>query len=317
MKKIKVAVVGTGNIGKHHVRIYNELDDIELVAVCDADFKKANHIARKYKTKAFSDYKKMIKSLPDLDTVSIAIPTKFHKKIACFFLQNNIHVLLEKPIADTLDSAQKIIKAAKKTNVKFTVGHVERFNPAVIELKKIIDKGRLGKILSIVAKRVGVFPPNVKDTNVFLDLAVHDIDIINFLLNEKPVKIYKHSSKFHTKTNDDAGEIFLLYADTAAFIQVNWVTPVKIRNLTVTGTKGYAELNYISQELLIHQAKVEKRIDGFSEFLQFSNPRLIRVKIKKEEPLKAEIKNFIECIKNNKKPAFTAEDALDALRISL
>lgn len=317
MKKIKAAVVGVGNMGYSHARTYHHLNDVALIAICDTSNKRAIDIARKYNTKAFFDYKVMLRSLPRLDAVSIAVPTKFHKEIACFFLQNKVNVLLEKPIADNLESAQKIIDAAKKSNVKFTVGHVERFNPAVIELKKIIDKGKLGKILSIIARRVGVFPPNIKDTNVFLDLAVHDIDIIDFLLNETPVKIHKHYGKFHTKTHEDTGEMFLIYKTCAAFIQVNWVTPVKIRNLAVTGTKGYAELDYISQKLLIHQAKVEKKIDGFSEFLQFSNPKLSYVKIKKEEPLKAEIRNFIDCIKNNKKPSVSAEDAIEALRISL
>lgn len=317
MKKIKAAVIGVGSMGQHHARIYSQLKDVQLVAVCDIDKKRADEVAAKYNTRVFSDYKEMLKSLPRLDVVSIAVPTKFHQEVTCFFLKNKINVLLEKPIADSLEKARQIIKIAKANRVKLTVGHTERFNPVVIKLKEMIEKEELGKILSIIARRVGVFPPNVKDTNVFLDLAVHDIDIINFLLNQVPIKIYKHSSKFHTKTNEDAGEIFLLYNDTAAFIQVNWITPVKIRSLAVTGTKGYAELDYISQKLIMHQAKVEKKIDEFSEFVRFSNPKITPVKIKKEEPLRAEIKSFIECIKNNTQPLVTGQEALNALKISL
>lgn len=317
MKKVKAAVVGVGNMGYNHARTYFHLDNAELVAVCDIDKKRVEEIAKEYNTKAFFDYKKMLDSLPKIDLVSIVVPTKFHQEIACFFLERNIHVLLEKPIANTLESAEKIINTAKKSKAMFTVGHVERFNPAVVKLKKIIEKNQLGNILSIIARRVGVFPPNIKDANVFLDLAVHDVDIINFLLNQLPIKIYKHSSRFHTKTNEDAGELFLLYNDTAAFIQVNWTTPVKIRNLSVTGTKGYAELDYISQKLTIHQAKVEKKVTDFSEFLKFSNPSLTQVQIKKEEPLKIEIESFVNCIKYNIKPLVSGEDASNALKISL
>lgn len=317
MKKIKAAVVGVGNMGQSHARTYYYLNEADLVAVCDINKKRADEVAAKYNTKAFSDYKEMLNSFPRLDVVSIAVPTKFHQEVACFFLKNGINVLLEKPIADSLEKAKEIIKMARVNRAKLTVGHTERFNPAVIKLKEIIEEGKLGKILSIIARRVGVFPPNIKDANVFFDLAVHDIDIINFLLNRKPDKIYKHSAKFHTKTNEDAGEIFLLYGDSAAFIQVNWVTPVKIRTLAVTGTKGYAELDYISQKLTLHKAKVEKKIDDFTEFLRFSKPNSFSVKIKKEEPLKLEIKSFIECIKNNTKPKVTGEDALNALQIAL
>lgn len=317
MKKVKAAVVGIGNMGHNHARTYFHLDNADLVAACDIDKKRVEEIAKEYKTKAFYDYRQMLDSLPDIDLVSIVVPTKFHKEIACFFLEKNINVLLEKPIADTLDAAKKIISTAKKSNAMFTVGHIERFNPAVIKLKEIIEKDKLGKVLSIIARRVGVFPPNVKDTNVFLDLAVHDIDIINFLLNEKPIKTYKHSSKFHTETNDDAGELFLLYKNSAALIQVNWVTPVKIRSLSVTGTKGYAELDYVSQKLIIHKAKVKKRTDVYSEFLKFSKPTPFFIKIQKEEPLKLEIRSFIECINNNLPPLVSTEDALEALKISL
>lgn len=317
MKKVKAAVVGVGNMGHNHARTYYNLDESQLIAVCDVNKKRAHEIAVKYNTRAFSDYREILNSNPKPDVISIVVPTKFHQEIACFFLEKGVNVLLEKPIADSLDNAKKIISAAKKSKVKFTVGHVERFNPAVIELKKLIEKDKLGRILSVIARRVGVFPPNVKDSNVFLDLGVHDIDVINFLLNENPIKIYKHSAKFHTKTQEDAGEIFLVYKDSAAFIQVNWVTPVKIRSLAVTGTRGYAELDYISQRLITHHAKVKKKIDEFFEFVRFSHPRVTQVKIKKEEPLKLEIKAFIENIINNTEPLVSGNEALKVLEICL
>lgn len=317
MKKLKAVVVGVGNMGQHHARIYSQLREVELVAVCDLNKRRVKEIAARYQTRPFFDYHHLIKKLDKINVVSIAVPTKEHQRVACFFLKNKVNVLLEKPIALNLKAAEKIIKTAESSGVKFTVGHVERFNPAVASLKKLIKKGTLGKIISVVARRVGVFPPNVKDANVFLDLAIHDIDIINYLLNERPKKIFKHSAKFHVQTQEDVGELLLLYQEAAAFVQVNWVTPVKIRTLSVTGTKGYAELDYISQDLVIHQAKIEKKLDDFSEFLRFSRPTTKRIKIKKEEPLKREIKSFLSAIRNNRQPQVSGEEALESLKICL
>lgn len=317
MKKISVAIVGVGNMGQHHARIYSRLKGVRLVAVCDIDEKRGREIADKYKVLFFKNYEDLFLLKDKIDAVSIAVPTKLHKDVACLFLGRGIHVLLEKPIADNLGSGKEIIEAAKKSKAKIAIGHVERFNPAVIALENIINQNRLGRIISITARRVGVFPPNVRDANVFLDLAVHDIDIINNLLKQQPIKIYKHSIKTHTAINEDAGEIFLVYKEAAAFIQVNWITPVKIRTLSVTGTNGYAELDYISQTLILHHAKIEKKISSFSEFLKFSNPKIEKITVKKAEPLKKEIESFIDCVVNDSNPIVSAEDALINLEICL
>lgn len=317
MKRTKVAVVGVGNMGQHHARIYSRLKGVKLVAVCDVDEKRGREIASKHKVLFFKNYKDLFSFKKKIDAVSIVVPTKLHKDIACSFLKRGIHVLLEKPIADTLVSGKEIVEAARKSKAIISVGHVERFNPAVIALENVINQNKLGRIISITARRVGVFPPNVKDANVFLDLAIHDIDIISRLIKQEPIKIYKHSIKTHTTTQEDAGEIFLVYKNAAAFIQVNWITPVKIRTLSVTGTNGYAELDYISQTLVLHNAKIEKKINSFSEFLKFSNPKIEKIKVIKTEPLKMELQSFINHIANSNSPIVSAEEALRDLEICL
>jgi UDP-N-acetylglucosamine 3-dehydrogenase len=319
MNKLNVAVVGVGNMGQFHARIYSQIKNVNLVAVCDVNSKRAQEIGAKYSVPFFSEYKDLTGRLlgKKLDIVSIAVPTKYHHEVACYFLKKNINVLLEKPIANNLLDAKEIIRAANSSRGKLMIGHVERFNPAFMKLKEIVSQGELGKIISIVARRVGVFPPNVKDSNVFLDLAVHDVDAINYLLGQIPKRIYKRKGKFHTQSQEDVGEMFLLYEDAAAFIQVNWITPVKIRTLSVTGTKGYAELDYISQDLVLHKAKIKKRISTFSEFLKFSSPNLNIIKINKEEPLKIEINSFVDSVLSNRKISFSPEDAFDSLKICL
>lgn len=317
MRKIKTAVIGVGNIGQHHVRVYSQLQEVELTAVCDLNKERALKIANKYKIRAFTDCQQLVKSIPQIEAVSIAVPTNAHEAVACFFLQNKINVLLEKPLANNLVKAKNIIDAAKKSGVKFTIGHVERFNPAVIKLKEIIKQGKLGTIISLIARRVGVFPPNIKNADVLTDLAVHDIDVINYLLDDYPIKVYKHIFKFNAKTQKDSGELFLIYKKASAFIQANWVTPIKIRKLAVTGTVGYAELDYISQTLIFHQTKINEELNGFAKFLKFSNPITLKIPLRREEPLKLEIQAFIENIINDTNPLVNGHEALKALEICL
>lgn len=317
MKKLKAAVVGVGNMGQHHARNYFEIKEADLVAVCDLDIKRGKEIARRYRTRFFRDYKKLIRERPDLDLASVAVPTRDHQEVACYFLNKKINVLLEKPIADSIKAGEKIIETAKKNKAKLMVGYVERFNPAVIKLKKLIDEGKLGRIISIIARRVGGFPSQIKDSNVVVDLAVHDVDIISYLLDEQPKEAYKHKAKFHTKTQEDSGEILLVYEKAAGFIQINWVTPIKIRNLAAAGTKAYAELNYITQDLIVYKAAVEKERTEFAELVKMAKPEIKKIKIKKEEPLKLEILSFIKSVREDKKPLVTGEEALESLKICL
>lgn len=317
MKKMKVAVIGVGNMGQHHARVYSQIKEVKLAAVSDLNEKKGGEIAKNYGALFFKDYKKLIPEIPDINVVSIAVPTKYHSEVACYFLKNKINVLLEKPIADSVQAAKKIIRTAQENKVKLMVGHIERFNPAVIKLKELIQRGKLGQIISIIARRVGGFPAQIKDSNVIIDLAVHDIDIINYLIGEKPRKVYKHQAKFHAHSQEDAGEIFLIYKKAAGFVQINWVTPVKIRTLTITGTKAFAHLDYINQELIFYKAKVEKKISNFAEFIKFSQPKTQKVQIQKEEPLKLEILSFLEAIRKNREPKVSLEEALETLKICL
>jgi UDP-N-acetylglucosamine 3-dehydrogenase len=315
-RKIKTAVIGVGNMGRYHARVYSQLKNASLVAVSDINEKIGKKVAKEFNCRYYKDYNKMLDK-ENIDAVSIAVPTKLHKKVALDVIKSKTHLLIEKPIALTTTEAQEIIKAAKKAKVKLTVGHIERFNPAIKALKDIIKKGDLGKITSIIAKRVGMFPPQIKDANVIIDLAVHDIDIFNYLLEKQPVEVFAKGRSALTNHREDSAEIFLSYDETSGFIQVNWITPVKIRTLSVTGSKGYAELNYITQKLELYQSRYKKRVDNFGEFvIKFGEPIKKEIKINKKEPLLCELKSFIECIRMDKEPQVTGEDGLRALMIA-
>ncbi|RLG59287.1 MAG: gfo/Idh/MocA family oxidoreductase [Candidatus Hydrothermarchaeota archaeon] len=311
---VRVGVIGIGNMGRNHVRVYSELERAELVAIADIN-REFEAIAHKYKCRFYTDYNEMLES-EEIDAVSIAVPTSLHKKVAMDCITKGKHVLIEKPIASSVEDARAIIKEAKKKNIILMVGHIERFNPAVKKLKEIIKRGELGEIISIVAKRVGVFPPQIKDANVILDLAIHDIDIFNYLLNALPTDVLSFSGKALNKDREDHAMLLLKYNSTLCLAQVNWITPVKIRELAVTGTKGYAELNYITQELNIYQSIYERGYDSFGDFIiKFGKSRKREIDVRKEEPLKLELLHFIECIENKTMPTITGEEALAVLEI--
>ena len=198
MKKLRAGVIGVGAMGKHHARIYSEMNEVELVGVADVDERTSSEVAAEYNTEAFTDCERLLKN--DLDAVSIAVPTTLHKEIALKAANYGVHMLVEKPIAESLKSADAIIDATRRENLKLMVGHIERFNPAILKLKELISAGELGEIISISCRRVGSFPPRVRDVGIIIDLAVHDIDAITYLYGKRALNVYSIAgNSFHTK----------------------------------------------------------------------------------------------------------------------
>ncbi len=313
MKKIRVAVIGVGNMGQHHARIYSSLPGVKLIGVCDTDGKRAESIALKYNCLFETDYQNFLRK-EKIDAVSIVVPTSLHCQIACKVLDMGIHVLLEKPIASSVVEAKKIIDLAEKNKKILMVGHIERFNPAVVKLKQLITEGKIGKVINLLAVRVGILFPGIKNSDVLIDLGIHDIDIFNYLLGEYPSKkkIVKHRL---VKGNlADSVVVLLEYSKATCVIQTNWITPIKIRKLYVTGTNGYVELDYIKQKIIFYEKKKSKIIDdNFSNFLSLSKLPSREVYISKKEPLREELLYFLKAIENSTK--IDSHYALEALKI--
>ena len=309
--KLRVAVIGTGNMGRNHVRNYFMLPESELVAIADVN-PEAKSLADDYKVKFFTDYKEMLeKARPD--AVSVVVPTPFHLEVATEVMSRGIHCMLEKPIASSVEEADKLIACAKKNNVTFTVGHIERFNPVIKKLKQMVD------ITSVVCKRVGGFPAVEPKTDVIIDLAVHDVDIVNYLLGQKPRSISSHGSRTRHSKKIDSAEILMDYGRASGFIQANWLTPVKIRTIALTGSLGYLEANYITQELTYYKHNMKEiQKDGFTEFvLQVGDPEKRVIKVDFEEPLAAELKAFMAKSMGRTAAIVDPVDAREALKISL
>lgn len=314
----RVGVIGLGNMGKHHARNYADMIGVELVAVCDVSQDLAEATARKFSCRAYCTYQEML-ARERLDAVSVVVPTKLHKEVAVACMSRGIHVLVEKPIAGTIADGEAIISAAKQYGVLLQIGHIERFNPAVQRLKQIMDDGKLGEVTSIIARRVGAVPVQVRDANVVVDLAVHDIDVINYLYGVEADSIMGNVGKAMIEKREDYAEIFLKYGLRSGFVQVNWITPIKIRNLSVTGSKGYAELNYITQELVVYESNYTKEVvDEYGDYvITFGIPNKTHIGIEVREPMFLELQSFLKCVKTGETPLVTGEIGLQVLRIAL
>jgi UDP-N-acetylglucosamine 3-dehydrogenase len=314
---MRAGVIGTGVMGRNHARIYAEMDGVELAGIADPNIRVGMEIAGKYKCRYYRSHRELLKN-EKLDVVSVCVPTALHFGVAKDVIGSGVSLLVEKPIAGKMNEGKEMVRLARKAGVKLAVGHIERFNPAVQSLKKLIDDGKLGKITSILARRVGLFPPRIKDANVVIDLAVHDIDIFSYLLGKEPKSICAAGGKALAKDREDYADIFLKYNGTNGFIEVNWITPVKVRVLNVTGTKGYARLNYVTQKLTVFESNYEKSFDAFGDFVvRFGEPQMKSLKVKNEEPLKLELADFIESVRKDRPPLVSGEDGLQALGIAM
>lgn len=317
MNKLNVAVIGIGAMGKSHARVYSDMDDVELVAVCDVDRETAKSVSKKYKINYYGNYKEMLKK-ERIDAVSICVPTKLHKKTAIDVLKNRVNVIIEKPIAATIKDAEEIIKEAGSSGAKLMVGHIERFNPVVIELKKRIEGNGLGKIYKVHCVRLSPFPKRVVDVGVIVDLAIHEIDILKYIIDSKIKRVYAETAQRIHSTHEDLLIGTIRFENNVlGVINANWLTPKKVREITVTGEKGMFVANYLAQELYFYENEFVRGNAGYNDdFMNVVEGAMTKIKIENREPLKNELEAFVESIIKNKQPPVTGKDGLDALRIA-
>ena len=316
-KVLKVAVIGVGAMGRNHARSYSSIKGASLVGVADVNESLGRKIAKTYHTKFYASYLDLI-SNEKPQAVSIVVPTSLHFKVAMDCINHGISVLVEKPLTSTVEEAEKLVREAKKRKVVILAGHIERYNPVIVKLQKLINSAKFGDILSIVVKRVGLYPPRVRDVNVVTDLAVHDLDIICSLLGQTPTRVYARGGRSLNNQRIDHAEIFLDFDRSSCFIQVNWITPIKIRTLSITGKKGFAEIDYVAQKLDIYKSNNNTGLPaGFQEFLsKFGAPQKEQIRLKGEEPLRLELEDFIQAARLNRSTLVTPEEGVRAVMLS-
>lgn len=292
----KIAIIGMGVMGKNHYRVIQNINNVEIVGLCDPVAKD------EFSHKLYKDLDEMLNTV-EIDAVIIATPTFLHKEIALKCIEKAIDLFIEKPVASTVEDGQIILKASKAKNTKVVVGHIERFNPVVQALKnEIKDK----EVYSINITRVGPFPPRIADVGILTDLAVHDIDLIRFISGKdiQDKSIFK-SKKIHNHYEDNAILSFAMENETVASITTNWLTPFKKRKIEIACKEAYYEADLMTQELL-----------EYSNY-EINNSFVTRgCFVKKSEPLLNELISFIEYIQTGIKPiSATIEDSIETLQI--
>jgi UDP-N-acetylglucosamine 3-dehydrogenase len=317
MTALRAAVLGVGAMGRSHARVYAEMENVKLVAIADPDPRVADRVAGSYGTTAYTDYRELLdREKPDL--VSIAVPTTRHLEVALETIGRGIHVLVEKPLAFSLDEGRKIIDAAESQGVKLAVGHIERFNPAVVEIKRRLGEQELGRVFQIHARRLSPFPGRVHDVGVTLDLATHDIDVMCHLLDSEVTRLFAETERKAHASHEDLLSALLRFANGAiGVLDVNWLTPTKVRQLSVLGERGLFLADYITQDVYWYRNGGEGgHWDALEVFRGAWEGEMVKLHFPKREPLVAELESFLAAVLTDSEPEVSGADGLAALDIS-
>jgi UDP-N-acetylglucosamine 3-dehydrogenase len=298
---LRVGVVGVGVMGSNHARVFADLPGVKLVGIADPDRKQRDFVAGALGCGAFSDVEALLSD--GVDAVTIAAPTHLHQELALGCIGRGVHVLVEKPIAPSVEEGRAIIAAARHARVALMVGHVERFNPTVEAIKDAI---RGEDILSIAITRVGPFPPRMSNVGVVIDLAVHDIDLIRWFTESDIAEVQPQLSSAVAEREDIALLQFRTASGVLAHINTNWLTPFKARNVTIA-TRN----KYIMGDLLTRQVT---ECFGFQPDGSYSMRHL---SVGHAEPLRAELQAFVGAIRNGNEPAVTGEEGVASLEIAI
>ena len=315
-RELRIGLAGLGSMGRNHLRILASRADIRLAAIADPVADALASAVATSGAQAFDEPLAMIAEA-ELDALVIAAPTTSHVPLALAAIQHNIAVLVEKPLAESAEEGERIVIAARERGVPVQVGHVERFNPAVLELGRLIKDGWLSSIYSIASRRAGPFPDRIRDVGVTIDLATHDADILSWIAGERPSRVYAETAqRIHASHEDLLFGLLHFPSGATGMLDVNWLTPAKRRQLVVVGEEGMFELDYLTQRLT------------FTRATDTTNPRLIggyaptfegdvaELPVISGEPLAAEIEAFLRIVREGGRPLVDAEDGLWAVAIA-
>lgn len=298
MREISVAIIGSGFWGRNHARVLKEIPGVSLTHVCDIVADRAKEVALRYNIPNYTtDYKKILPE--DVDAVIISTTSSMHAEIALTAIESGKHVLIEKPIATTVKEAEDIVVEAKRNGCIVMVGFIERFNPAVVLGKELIDRGEIGHITLSFSRRIGSWPERVGDVGVVKDTAIHDIDLSTYIFNELPVSVYARGGSIRHKLEDHVQAVLSCEGGKSAMIEANWLTPRKKREMHITGDEGVISIQFLSKELTIEKA------DGAKSPI-----------IGQEEPLMAEDRHFVESVRKGTKPLVDEFDGLRSLVVA-
>jgi UDP-N-acetylglucosamine 3-dehydrogenase len=297
----KVGVVGVGVMGSNHARVLSDMAGVRLVGIADPDRKQRDLVSRTLGCPAFTDIDGLLAA--GVDALTIAAPTHLHHDLALQCIASGVHVMVEKPIAPTVEEGRAIVAAARRAGVTLMIGHVERFNPAVESMKRAIKDE---DILSIAITRVGPFPPRMSNVGVVIDLAVHDIDLIRWFTDSEIVEIQPQLSSAVAEREDIALLQFRTASGVLAHINTNWLTPFKARTIHIATRDKYLIADMLTLQVT--------ECFGYQPDGSYSMRHL---SVGYAEPLRAELLAFVDAIRSGRTPAVTGEEGVASLEIAI
>jgi predicted dehydrogenase len=316
LTKPQVAVIGLGSMGRNHVRILHDLEECTLTAVCDSSPAAVEWAVSRYGVKGYPSYQEMF-GKEALDAVVIAVPTSLHLEVGMAGLGQRLHLLIEKPIAGSIADAQTLAGEAQRRGRHLAVGHVERFNPAVRELKSRLAKGELGRVLQIHARRLGPFPPRIRDVGVVIDLATHDLDVMHHLVGRNVVRLFAETERRINTAHEDMVNAILKFENgTVGVLDVNWLTPTKVRDLSVLGELGMFHVNYLTQELTFYANSSMRPGQDAASLSAVTEGNMVRYQIARAEPLRVELQSFLSAVASGRPVEVGPADGIRALRLA-
>jgi UDP-N-acetylglucosamine 3-dehydrogenase len=307
-RPLRAAVIGLGSMGRNHVRVWDEsVDGVELVAIADPDAEALRRASEGRRVRGYADASAMLAE-ESLDLVSVAVPTSMHLPATLAALASGAHVLVEKPIAASREEAEAMMAAATDAGRILTVGHIERFNPAIRELRRRLAAGELGRIFEIRATRLGPFPARIRDVGVVVDLAPHDLDVMRYLIGSDPVRVYAETERrIHTEHEDLFAGLLKFANGAVGLLDINWLTPTKQRTLTVTGERGMFTADYIAQDLVRWANPADATVtEGDRE----------PIAIERREPLVVELEEFARAVRDGTPAPVDPHEAMVALLLA-
>lgn len=312
---LRLGLVGLGSMGKNHLRVIGAHPETTLAAIADPDGAALEAAVAQTGATGFGDPLEMIGSA-QLDGLVIAAPTTAHVALALAAIDHGLSVLVEKPLAANVDDALAIVHAASRKNVRVQVGHVERYNPAVMEMGRLLRSGWLSTIYAVTSRRAGPFPARIRDVGVTVDLGTHDVDMLCWIAGERPMRVYAETAqRIHEGHEDLTFGLMHFPSGATGFLDVDWLTPAKRRSLVALGEEGMFELDYLTQKLTFTRSNVERPllIGGYAT--TFTGD-VAEIPVQNIEPLRAQLDEFVRVLRTGDRPYVDGEDGLWAVALA-
>jgi len=312
MEQVRIGVIGAGRMGQNHCRVYSNLKNIKFVGVCDVNPERGREVARTYEVSYFRDVNSL---LENVDAVSICTPTPEHYDLVMQCLDRDIHVLVEKPFTETLEQAQALKEAAEaKSKLIVQVGHIEKFNPTFMELRKVLEEMT---VLAMNFNRLSPFQGSNVDVDVVLDLMIHDIALVVDLFTAEPISMNAYGFSVFSDTIDHGLAIIRYEPEMLVSLTASRVTEQKVRAISVTSKEAFIEADLLNKNISVHRRTLGDYINHKNGVKYRQESLIERIVVPAREPLYLELQDFVNCVVDQKKPQVTAADGYNALRFVL